>query len=252
MDCPAKQPISARWLTHGVTRQRFTHRYGIDAPYVPAGLTAGGVVCVVLAWFLGWSLLISAVLFFGSAALYLHTTLRGKHVAWRRELDRLALTGDEHLLDVGCGRGAVLIAAAQRLPHGRAEGVDLWRSVDQSGNDPARTTENARACGVADRIRLHTADMTRLPFPDASFDVVTSALAVHNIPSADARRRAVAEMARVLKPGGRLVLVDIKYVRVYVATLSDMMSDVECRALGIDYWYGVPWIAAKVVTGRRH
>jgi arsenite methyltransferase len=232
-------------------RITFTHRYGIDAPYVPAGLTVGGVVCVVLAWVLSWSWLISAFLLFGSAALYLHTTLRGKHVAWRRELDRLALTGDEHLLDVGCGRGAVLIAAAQRLPHGSAEGVDLWRSVDQSGNDPARTTENARACGVIDRIHLHTADMTDLPFPDASFDVVTSALAVHNIPTADGRGQAVAEMARVLKPGGRLVLVDIKHVNDYAAALTDVITDLECRSLGINYWYGVPWVAANAVTGHR-
>jgi arsenite methyltransferase len=229
----------------------FTGRYGVDAPYVPAGLALGGAVFVVLAEVLSWTWLISGVLLLASAALYLHTTLRGKHVAWQRELDRLALTGDERLLDVGCGRGAVLIAAAQRLSHGSAEGVDLWRSVDQSGNDPARTTENARAAGVAERIELHTADMTELPFSDAVFDVVTSALAVHNIPTADGRGRAVAEMARVLKPGGRLVLVDIKHVKDYAAVLRDVMTDLECRSLGVNYWYGGPWVAANAVIGTR-
>jgi cyclopropane fatty-acyl-phospholipid synthase-like methyltransferase len=54
------------------------------------------------------------------AGLYLHTTVRGRVRVWRRELDRLDLRGNEHLLDVGCGRGAVLVEAAQRLPSGRA------------------------------------------------------------------------------------------------------------------------------------
>ncbi|MGH3768868.1 MAG: SAM-dependent methyltransferase [Pseudonocardiaceae bacterium] len=65
----------------------------------------------------------------GQAALYLHTTPRGKVRVWEDELDRLSLRGDEQLLDLGCGRGAVLIAAAQRLPAGRAVGVDLWRTA---------------------------------------------------------------------------------------------------------------------------
>jgi methylase of polypeptide subunit release factors len=60
-----------------------------------------------------------------NAGVYLHTTLRGKLRIWERELDRIRLTGDEQLLDLGCGRGAVLIAAARRLPTGRAVGVDL-------------------------------------------------------------------------------------------------------------------------------
>jgi len=68
---------------------------------------------------------------FGS---YLYSTLRGKFLIWARLLDDLHLHGDEDLLDVGCGRGAVLLAAALRLPDGRAVGADLWRRRDQTGN----------------------------------------------------------------------------------------------------------------------
>jgi arsenite methyltransferase len=141
-------------------------RYGIDAPYVPAGLAAGGLACVVGARLIGrrW-LAVPGVALLAQAALYLHTTLRGKLRVWERELDQLKLRGDEQLLDLGCGRGAVLIAAAQRLPRGRAVGVDLWRSQDQIGNDPDVTRTNAAAAGVDDRVELHTADMTALPFP---------------------------------------------------------------------------------------
>jgi SAM-dependent methyltransferase len=229
----------------------FTGRYGIEAPYYPAAFGLGGAVLLAAARSRGPRWLVPAAALLGQTALYLHTTLRGKHVVWGRELDRLGIAGDERLLDVGCGSGAVLVAAARRLPRGRVEGVDLWRSRDQSGNDPARTRENAHAYGVADRIRLHTADMTELPFPDGSFDVVTSALAVHNISNSVDRRRAVAEMARVLKPGGRLMLVDILHVSDYARVLTDAMSDLDSRSLGINYWYGAPWLPARMLTGTR-
>jgi ubiquinone/menaquinone biosynthesis C-methylase UbiE len=206
---------------------------------------------MVLARVLNRWLALPAVFVGTETALYLHTTLRGKHVVWRRELGRLGLNGNERLLDVGCGSGAVLLAAAQRLPCGRADGIDLWRSVDQSGNNPARTMVNARDFGVAERICLHTSDMTDLPFPDRSFDVVTSALAVHNIPTAQGRRKAVAEMARVLKPGGKLVLIDIRHTHDYAAALSDTIANLTCRRLGINYWYGGPWTSAAAVTGVR-
>ena len=78
--------------------------------------------------------------------------------------------------------------------------MDLWRSVDQSGNDPAATEANARANGVAQRLTLVTDDITELSLPDASFDLVTSSLAIHNIHSADGRRVAVTEAWRCLAP----------------------------------------------------
>lgn len=186
-------------------------RYGVEAPYVPAALSVGAVVCFVLSGlFRSWGGLVGALLL-AQGGVFLHTTIRGKLRIWDRELDRLGLHGDERLLDLGCGRGAVLIAAAARLPQGRAEGVDLWRSRDQSGNDPDTTRRNAAAAGVADRIQLHTADLADLPFPDGTFDVVTSALAIHNIPNVGQRERAIREAVRVLKPGGRTVIADISH-----------------------------------------
>ncbi len=77
----------------------------------------------------------------------------------------------------------MLIEAARQLPDGRAVGVDLWSGKDQSGNRPEATLANAAAAGVADRVEVHMGDMTALPFADGSFDVVTSALAIHNISS---------------------------------------------------------------------
>jgi ubiquinone/menaquinone biosynthesis C-methylase UbiE len=185
----------------------------------------------------------AAAAFLANSGVYLHTTLRGKLRVWERELDRVGLRGDEQLLDMGCGRGAVLIAAARRLPTGRAVGADLW-SKDQSGNRPEATLANAAAAGVADRIEVHTADMTALPFADASFDVVTSAMAIHNIPSPEARFRAVDEAVRVLRPGGQLLIADPwPMARKYAAHVGNGTL----RPLGPEYWYGGPWLAVSLL-----
>jgi ubiquinone/menaquinone biosynthesis C-methylase UbiE len=178
-----------------------------------------------------------------NAGVYLHTTLRGKLRIWERELDRAGLQGNEQLLDLGCGRGAVLIAAASRLPTGRAVGADLW-TRDQSGNRPEVTLANAAAAGVADRVEVRTADLTALPFPDGSFDVVTSAMAIHNIRSPQERCRALDEAMRVLRPGGQLLIADPwPMARKYAAHLRQGTL----RDLGPGYWYGGPWLAITLL-----
>jgi SAM-dependent methyltransferase len=221
-------------------------RYGVDAPPVPAVLGAAGVACCLAAarWRPGRiTLAVAGTVLLASTGVYLHTTLRGKLRIWERELDQAGLHGEEQLLDLGCGRGAVLIAAARRLPAGRAVGADRW-SRDQSGNSPEAALANAAAAGVADRVEVHTADTTALPFPDASFDVVTSALAIHNIRSAEGRRRAVDEAMRVLRPGGQLLIADPwPMTRKYAAHLGQGTL----RGLGPGYWYGGPWFGVTLL-----
>jgi ubiquinone/menaquinone biosynthesis C-methylase UbiE len=164
---------------------------------------------------------------------YLHGTLRGKFVAWAGLLDQLHLRGDERILDLGCGRGAVLLMAAQHLTTGRAVGVDLWRSFDQSGNSLEATQRNAIAEGVADRVELHTANMTALPFADSSFDVVVSSVAIHNISRRADREKAIEEAVRVLRPGGRLMIADVRATRQYRDQLARSgMNEVGRRRLG--------------------
>jgi ubiquinone/menaquinone biosynthesis C-methylase UbiE len=166
-------------------------------------------------------------------AIYLHGTLRAKFLIWATLLDEAALRGDERILDMGCGRGAVLLMAAQHLTTGRGIGVDLWRSVDQSGNSVEATQRNAVAEGVADRVELHTADMTALPFPDDSFDVAVSSLAIHNISGRAGRQKAIDEAVRVLRPGGRLMIADVRGTRQYESRLVELgMQDVSRRVRG--------------------
>ena len=112
----------------------------------------------------------------------------------------------DRVLDVGCGHGLMLIAAAKKLRTGKAIGVDLWQTEDQAANNPDATLLNARLEGVAERIELKTADARQLPFVDKSFDVVLSSWALHNIYDAAGREQAIAEIARVLKPGGQAAI----------------------------------------------
>jgi ubiquinone/menaquinone biosynthesis C-methylase UbiE len=155
-------------------------------------------------------------------------------------------------LDLGCGRGAVLLLAAQRLTTGRAVGVDLWRRGDQSGNEAEATRRNALAEGVADRVELHKADMTALPFEGDSFDLVVSSVAMHNIRGHAGREKAIEEAVRVLQPGGRLLIADLWATRAYRNHLMNLgMLGVTRHSLGWRMWWSGPWLATRLVTATK-
>jgi arsenite methyltransferase len=239
-------------MTERVTPRRHGS-YGIDAPYAPAFMAVMAVVVLVMAIISGrWQTFVPVTFLLAVLGSYLYSTLRGKFVVWADLLDQLNLRGDERILDMGCGRGAVLLMAAQHLTTGRAVGVDLWRSVDQSGNSLEATRRNAIAEGVADRVELHTADMTTLPFEVNSFDVVVSSLAIHNISGSAGREKAVNEAVRVLRPGGRLMIADIRATRQHAAQLAKLgMNDIARRRLGWRFWWGGPWAPTRLVTAAK-
>jgi SAM-dependent methyltransferase len=232
--------------------------YGYDAPYgllLFAGLALLAAVFAAVFWLQGENPAVMggyALFFAANAASFWYTTRRGKLVEWARVLDAIRLRGDEQLLDLGCGRGAVLIAAAKRLENGRATGVDIWNRLDQSGNAREVTLRNAALEGVDGRVQVETGDMRALPFADASFDVVLSSLAIHNIRGNHGRRLAVAEALRVLKPGGRLAIADIRATRVYADELRARGAvDVRRRRLGWRFWWGNPIAATRLLTASK-
>ncbi len=234
--------------------------YGYDAPYalVVFGLLAVGCgIAAALAWMEGPIRSAMPVTFYFAFFLlntssFLYTTRRGKFVEWDRILDRLCLQGDEQVLDMGCGRGAVLTAVAGRLTTGRVTGVDIWSTKDQSGNAKSVTLRNASLEGVGDRVHIETGDMRALPFPDGTFDLVVSSLAIHNIRSNADRKRAVIEGFRVLKPGGRMAVADIRATAIYADALRTLgASSVERRRLGWRFWWGNPIAATTLLTASK-
>jgi arsenite methyltransferase len=164
-----------------------------------------------------------------------------------RILSELALRGDEQVLDVGCGRGLLLLGAARRLTKGKASGIDLWQKQDQSGNTLDTTRENARIEGVEARIDLVTGDMRDLPFKARRFDVVVSSWAIHNIYDAEGRRRAILEIARVLKPGGRVRIIDIRHTAEYAGLLREA-GLVDVTRSGPSFLFVIP---SRVVSARK-
>jgi arsenite methyltransferase len=234
--------------------------YGYDAPYALIMFGAGSAFTGIGAFIFWWRGITHAVpamafyfLFFGAnTGSFWYTTRRGKFIEWGRILDGLNLRGHEAILDMGCGRGAVLNAVARRLTTGKVTGVDIWNTTDQSGNAKEVTLRNASLEGVANRIQIETGDMRQLPFPAASFDVVVSSLAIHNISSNDDRKKAIAEAYRVLKPGGRLVIADIRATRIYEERLRTLgASNVKRHRLGWRFWWGNPLAGTTLLTASK-
>lgn len=151
--------------------------------------------------------------------------------------EKLGLTGNENLLDVGCGRGLLLIGAAKRLTTGKAHGLDLWLNTDQTNNSIEAVKENARLENVENKIEIHTGDMRNMPFPDESFTTVISSWAIHNLPKKEDREKVLMEIKRILKPGGKIAIMDVNYVPHYI-NFFYTHGFTEVQLLGPRYTFG--------------
>lgn len=125
----------------------------------------------------------------------------GRMPAIRRRTVELATVQDgESVLDVGCGTGTLTLAAKRRAGAGEVRGIDA--SVEM--------IEVARGKAAKQRadVDFQVALIEQLPFPDDTFDVVLSSLMLHHLPD-DLKRTGFEEILRVLKPGGRILAVDL-------------------------------------------
>jgi len=110
-------------------------------------------------------------------------------------------------LDVGCGSGALTIACARRNPKAQMLGCDIWSGAYQAVFTKKRCEENAAAEGVSN-VRFEEGNAIRLPFPDESFDAVTSNYVYHNIAGHN-KQQLLRETLRVLKKGGTFAIHDL-------------------------------------------
>ena len=194
--------------------------YGIDAPGVIRNLLVIGTALIVSGVFfpaihignviVRWR--ISAFWAGGfcvaEGILMLLYAKWGKFRHRDRMLNMVRWRGDEQVLDVGTGRGLLLIGAVRRLTSGKGTGIDMWSTKDLSGNALERAQTNVEVEGVKEKVALKTEDARKLSFPDRSYDIVLSNLCIHNIPDAEGRAQACREIARVLKPGGTALISD--------------------------------------------
>jgi arsenite methyltransferase len=236
--------------------------YGLDSPVLVKSMFSRGgwtVAAGLLLWFqnrveypgpaaaLLGVLAAIALAFFGMGGFMIWSSRVGKLRMRDRLLDALELTGNEKVLDAGCGRGLMTIGAAKRLKSGRVIGVDVWNPQDLSGNSADAAKANAKVEGVADHVRFENCDLRKLVFPENNFDVVLSAGAIHHLSECDWQDQAVREMFRVLRPGGRILIFDAFHTGRYAKVLR------ECSAADIELSpWSLLWCApSRSVIGRK-
>lgn len=200
--------------------------YGIDAPKVIERLIViGALVIIATIVFpiinIGEVELVTAgfilpgILLVVVGILMILYSKFGKFRHRDRLLNLIDWNGNERVLDVGTGLGLLMIGAAKKLTTGKAIGIDIFDAKDLSNNTIERTRANAKLENVETKVEILTMDITKTNFPDDYFDVIVSNLCLHNIKKAEDRKAACAEIYRILKPNGRVIISDFKKLGEY-------------------------------------
>ncbi|QVL31619.1 class I SAM-dependent methyltransferase [Telmatocola sphagniphila] len=229
--------------------------YGWDAPGIMLGmlgvgsvLVAAGVTLAMAEPFpfsqaVGVVLAVAGTVPLTLGLAMLQYGLRGKSRTRDAILDLVTWRGDEVVLDVGTGAGMLMIGAAKRLnAGGRVVGIDIWSAKDLSDNSADATRRNIALEGVTDQAEVRTDDATGLSFPDATFDVILSLLCLHNIEPKTNQTVACREIARVLKPGGRVVIGDYVPTHSYAQALRDAGLDVKRSSAAFGVAGALMWL----------
>lgn len=237
--------------------------YGIDAPPVIKQLALTGILALIVG-LVGYKFIIShnafiAIVVLSVALMFTFinltfvvlmfwSSLFGKMIMRDKIINSLNLKGDETILDVGCGRGLLLIGVAKKLnKNGKAVGIDLWRSEDLSTNSETVTRDNAKLEGVSDKVELISGDMVNMQFNDSQFDVIVSSMAIHNVPTSEGRFKAIQEIVRTLKVSGHLVILDFQHTREYEKYLKQLgWTDVQLSSRNY-----IMFPPVRVITGRK-
>jgi len=217
-----------------------------------------GLVLLAIAAYVVWGSSLEGVLLFIFGIITLHLGLGlilgagglfwvsrfGRYIVRDKMLAMIPWQGNEQVLDVGCGAGINLIAAARHLTTGMATGIDIWTD-DHGQHYTAETVmENARAEGVEEFVQVKTEDGCATSFSDESFDVVLSSFVFHHLNKSQ-RAAALDEIMRVLKPGGRFILIDVHHSKeISDKLLSIGASEVQIKAL-VPLLPGLRWVAAR-------
>lgn len=203
--------------------------YGFDAPGImrnffifgslllTAAITLFALTDGLLFTIAGSLLLVGAVVLLALGNIMFFYGIRGKFVMKDFMLGKVKWTGNETVLDVGTGRGLFMNGAAKKLTTGKSIGIDIWNQEDLSGNTVENAYINAGLENVTGKIDIKNEDVRQMSFADNSFDVVFSMYCLHNIEEKTGQEKACVEIARVLKPGGKVLIGDFVPTHDYAA-----------------------------------
>ncbi len=213
--------------------RRSKAEYGIDAPRMGMIILLAVIAALVIAVLLHsstnttakaagniiFSLSPTGIIILFLALLYVKVE---KFRHRDRMLNMLTWKGNETVLDVGTGRGLLMIGAAKRLITGKSFGIDIWNTKDLSNNSYRAVMANAILEDVKEKVTVLNADAQNIPIEDNYFDYVVSNLCIHNISDREGRAKACSEIMRVLKPGGVALISDFTHTREYAEEFKKM------------------------------
>ena len=188
--------------------------YGIPAGEIFLSISIGAFLAVVGLALTSLSLLFLVFVPFGfllvfhGLTIFKDTTFRAR-IKLREDFMRILQPKDgDRILDVGTGRGLLAIGFAKAISHGEIVGIDVWSSFALTGNKPENAWKNAEIEGVKDKVKFETASATNIPYPDEYFNIVVASFVIHVIKGKQAREKALKEMVRVLKKGGKFAIAE--------------------------------------------
>lgn len=234
--------------------ERNVANYGFDAPPFIIGFLLGALVSALLAIFLPHELfgiptfllrlllsLAALVMLVLGSMMLIYGLITKPHI---RDfmLDQVQWRGNETVLDIGTGRGLLMIGAAKRLTTGKAIGIDIWSGKDLSGNTQQNALTNIKIEQVETRTELRNEDARKLQFSDQTFDVILSQFCLHNIEDKDDQAAACKEIARTLKPGGKAIIGDYIPTHTYAKLLADAGLVIESSRNYIAKAWSLTWI----------
>lgn len=211
--------------------------YGIDAPNVIRNLIIIGFIIGVLTLIFPiirigkLEIIISGFLWTGISLVFVGILMityskYGKFKHRDRILEMIEWNGKENVLDVGTGLGLLMIGAAKKLTSGKSFGIDIFNTYDLTNNSIDQTKTNAQLEKVTQKIEVLKGNILKTTFQDNYFDVVVSNLCLHNLYKKEERRTACAEIHRITKPTGQIIISDYKNIKEYKQTFISLGMEV--------------------------
>ncbi len=207
--------------------------YGIDAPSVIRNLLVAALLLFIIAIFFP-VIRIGSVTFLTSGLVWsaggcafggflmLAYSLWGKYKHRDRMLNLIDWKGNEQVLDIGTGKGLLMIGAAKKLSNGKSTGIDIWNAEDLTGNNVEAARLNATIEGVSDKVEILNENAMKMSFADDTFDVILTNMCLHNIYDKEGRKTACGEISRVLKPGGTAIIADFRHMKEYKSNFDGL------------------------------